>query len=132
MILEQNTTGVALESAARTATITTPVIQNKGARGVIIYLSVTAASGTGGLAVQALGVDPVNPLNVIALNTAPTGVTATTSTTPKAYMIYPAASLSQTGVTQHTAGALPRHWAIKVTAADSSSYTYTVSYSYLS
>ena len=119
-----NETGVALASAARTATTTSSTLENPRGLGVVLFLDVTVASGTGGLQVQAQAIDPTGG-TVLAVNSAPTAVTATGL---KTYVIYPGASA---GATQNTSGVLPRRWNVKVTAGDSSSYTYSVSYQYV-
>lgn len=119
-----NDSGVILASSARTATVTSDTLKNNGAKGVILFLNVTAASGTGGLQVQAQALDPVIG-TALAINSAPTAVTATGL---KTYVIYPGHSA---GATQSTSGVLPRLWNAKVTAGDGSSYTYTLSYQYV-
>lgn len=120
-----NETGVALASAARTATTTSATLTNPRARGVVLFLDVTnSAAGTGGLQVQAQAIDPTGG-TALAINSAPTAVTATGL---KVYVIYPGASA---GATQNTSGILPRLWNVKVTAGDSTSYTYSVSYQYI-
>jgi len=110
-----------LASAARTATTNSAPQTNQNARGVLVYLNVTAASGTGGLRLAVQAQDPVSG-NYININLLPTAVTATGLT---AYLIYPGSS--QAGnLTQATAALLPRSWRVQVTANDSSSYTYSV------
>lgn len=114
---------IALESAARTSTTTTGSYVIAG-QTLIVYLNVTAASGTGGLQVRILGVDPASG-NTFALNAAPTAVTATGS---YAYVIGRGitsygGSVPATGI---TATALPSTIKIQVTHSDSSSYTYSV------
>lgn len=116
---------VALPSAARTTAQTTGTFTNKTARGVLLFLDVTAASGTGGLQVQAQAVDPTGQADVLAINSAPTAVTGTGL---KLYAIYPGHSA---GATQSTSGVLPRLWNIKVSVGDSSSYTYSIAYQYI-
>ena len=119
-----NDTGTALPSAARTATATSDVFTNTGAKGVVVYLNVTAAGAGGGLSVRVKGVDPVSRA-ALEINADPTDVTATGLTT---YVIYPGASA---GATQSTSGVLPRVWNVVVNAANTDSYTYSVGYSYL-
>lgn len=117
-----NTQGTLLASAARTATTYTPVQTNYNARGVIIYLNVTSASGTGGLDVIVLSVDPISG-NTFPINATPTSVTSTGLST---YVIYP--GISGGSNTQSTSQILPRTWEIKMTQLDSSSYTYSLGY----
>ena len=117
--------GTALASAARTATNTSSTFTNPGAVGVQLYLNVTAsAAGTGGLQVQVMAIDPVTRAS-LAITALPTAVTATGTTV---LTLYPGAATSGT---QATAGALGRLWAVKVTHGDSTSYTYSVGYSYI-
>ncbi len=109
-----------LVSAARTAT-TDSTDQNNGyARGVLVHLNVTAASGTGGLTVRVQAKDPVSGAYV-SLNAAPAVVTAVGTF---AYLLYPGAGAG--GLTQATSGGLPRTWRVQVTHGDASSYTYSV------
>ena len=52
------TTGTGLASAARTATTSSSEISGQGYKGLIVYLAVSAASGTGGLTVRVRGYNP--------------------------------------------------------------------------
>ena len=119
--------GIALASAARTATTTSDTIVNQvGAKGVQLHLYVTAsAAGTGGLQVQVMSINPSNPASSLAINALPTAVTATGTTV---ITLYPGASTSGT---QATSGALGRLWAVKVTHGNSDTYAYSVGYSYI-
>lgn len=124
-----NTEGTLLASAARTATATSATLTNHNARGGVLVLNVTAASGTGGLQVRVLGT--VMGLNYYA-NAAPIAITATGV---YAYEVYPGASsagvASGAHVQQRTAGVLPRSWIGQVLHGDGSSYTYTLAYALL-
>ena len=104
--------GIALASAARTATTTSTTLTNPGATGVQLHLNVTAASGTGGLQVQIMSVNPADQTSSLAITALPTAVTATGTTV---LTLYPGAATSGT----------------QATAGDSSSYTYSVGYSYI-
>ena len=75
-------------SAARTAQTDSANQTNRNARGVHLILNVTAASGTGGLQVRLLGVDPISS-TVYALAAAPTAITATGISV---YELYPGAA----------------------------------------
>lgn len=118
-----NTQGTLLASAARTASTFTATQVNYNARGVLISLNVTAASGTGGLQVVVCGIDPVTGMT-INTNSVPTAVTATGE---YSYLIYPGTSGGR--ITQVTSLVLPRTWNAMVAANDSSSYTYSLGYS---
>lgn len=116
-----NVEGTALASAARTATTHSPDITNPNGKGVIAYLNVTAASGTGGLTLRYAFRDPLSGVYA-NVNAAPTPVTAVGGFV---YVLYPGAT---GGGTQVTGGPAPRTFRISVFAADGSSYTYSVSY----
>lgn len=123
--------GTLLPSAARTATVYSDTQRNLyGSRGVQIVLNVTVASGTGGLTLTIEQFDPASG-SWFAITAAPTAVTATTST-PKVYAVYPnGTATATTNVTALTSTLIPATWRVKVTAGDSSSYTYSVGYSLL-
>lgn len=124
--LASNADGTALASTARTTTSYSNDITNATARGIIIYLNITAASGTGGLQVRVYGKDPASA-QYFALNGAPTAKT-TTGSFP--YVFYPGAASGATlAADQIVSGPLPRTFRIGVTHGDASSYTYSVGYS---
>lgn len=120
-----NVEGTALASAARTATISSANITNHNARGVMVFLNVTAASGTGGLQTRIRGVDPVGASSV-AVNALPTAIIATSLLV---YVVYPGGGAG--ALTQGTNVELPRTFFIQVVHGDTSSYTYSVSYALL-
>lgn len=95
--------------------------------GILVVLSVTAASGTGGLTVRINAQEqPIhagtNTPWFTPLNLAPTAVTSTGNYT---YSIYPFGALAGS-ITQPTAGFLPRDFSISVDHGDASSYTYSL------
>lgn len=112
-----------LASAARTSTTTTGDITNHNARGIIVYLNVTAASGTGGLQVQVFAKSKNGIFK--AINTLPTAVTSNATLT---YGFYCAAGSSAYNFNQMNGGVLPRTFYIQVTHGDASSYTYSLDY----
>lgn len=117
-----NNQGTLWASAARTVTVSSPVMSNPNARGLLVFLNVTVASGTGGLIVRIQALDPVSG-GVFSMNVAPTAVIATGLTV---YGLYPSIS---TGLTQATSGVLPRVWQVTATVGDASSYTHSAGYS---
>jgi hypothetical protein len=123
--LRNNNDVTALSSAARTATTSSADQTNYNARGLAVFLNVTAASGSGGLQVRVQGKDPVSG-NYFNLNAAPTAITATGQ---YAYALYPGAATAAGDVQQTTQQVLPRTFRITVTHGDGSSYTYSVGYS---
>lgn len=110
-----------LPSAARTTQTTTATQTNAGHRGIILYMNVTAASGTGGLTPSLLFVDSLSGATVQA-----TLGTAKTATGCFAYTIYPASGLAANNGAA-VASPLPSQWQIKIGVGDSSSYTYSLS-----
>lgn len=124
-----NLQGTLLASAARTLSTTGPTQTNYNARGAILYLDVTVASGTGGLKVIFVGLDPVTG-KVIVLNAVPTAIIAVGT---YAYMLYPGATnvagAASQQLVQSVNNALPRVWYGQVNVSDASSYTYSLGYS---
>lgn len=113
-----------LASAARTATTASADQTNYNGRGVRLVLSVTAASGTGGLQAEIQGKDSISGA-YFQLNTDPAAVTATGT---YVYDLYPSTlSAAANGITQATQALLSRTWRVNVKAGDASSYTYSVS-----
>lgn len=122
-----NTVVNALASAARTATTASATQTNYNARGIHVMLTVTVASGTGGLQVYINGLLNAVPYNLTA---APTAITATGS---YIYELYPGASAAAVGalsqqVVQRTAASLPRSFQINVVHNNATSYTYQLDY----
>ncbi len=120
--LNQNLT--LLASATRTTTTSSSPQTNQNLHGVVVFLNVTAASGTGGLVVRIQMQDPVSG-TWASLNAAPTAVTATGLAT---YAVYPNIAA---GFNQQTNTILPTNWRVQVTHNDSSNYTYSVGASVL-
>lgn len=119
-----NTTGTFLASAARTATTSAPEQTNWNARGALLVLDVTVASGTGGLQVQIMGSSPsLGGFQI--MSTAPTAVTATGV---YMYLYYPSTATVQAVIKQVTNMIVPRQWSAQVTAGDASSYTYSLDF----
>lgn len=83
------------------------------------YLVVTAASGTGGLKLFVRAYDEYS--NVIPLGD---GGTAVTATGIYIYDINPEAA----SISGNVIGVLPRNWDVQITHADSSSYTYSLTF----
>ena len=117
---------ILLPSATRTALTQSAVQTNRNAKGVLIYLSVTAASGTGGLQLNIEAVDPASG-SAEFLNSSPAAITAITGNLA-IYLLYPGASSTNVGpnVKQVTSGILPATWRVRITPGDSSNYTYSV------
>ena len=120
-----NIQGVLVPSGARTAAPAIPTQTNPNFRGVLLWLNVTVASGTGGLTTTIRGIEPVTGTAFVALLTA----TAVTATGLFTYVLYPGAVTGP--FTLGTNGILPRVWTANVAAGDSSSYTYSLAYSML-
>ena len=120
-----NTKGTLLASAARTATTTSADQTNYNARGVVLFLNVTAVSGTGGLQTRLRYIDPISATQQYA-SVAPTVVTATGLFI---YVFYVGAAAGN--VAAATSLVLPRDWAASVVHGDASSYTYSLGYATL-
>lgn len=120
-----NTEGVLLASAARTATTNSAIQTNHNARGAMLFLRISAASGTGGLQVRIIARD-VAANRDYQLNANPS---AETSVGDFVYELYPGSTAGAAlNVKQRTAAALPRTWWVQVAHLDGSSYTYSLAY----
>lgn len=125
---EQDQMGTLLASAARTATVQSLAQETPAAQGLLVFLNVSAASGTGGLVIRIQALDPAS-YDWAYLTLAPSVLTATGM-----YVIVlgPGAlgpvSGAAGGVLQATAGPVPRLWRVEVAHQDASSYTYSVGY----
>jgi hypothetical protein len=113
-----------LASATRTSTTSSPDQVNISGVGLVVYLNVSGASGTGGLTVFLQGKDPVSG-NYFTLDHATAAVTANGQ---YLYSLYP--GLSAEG-TQGWSAVLPATWRVQVQHGDSSNYTYSVGASVL-
>ena len=127
---QNNTQGTLLASAARTANTVSPTMTNYNGQRVTMFLYVSAASGTGGLDVRIIGVDPQNTGQVYALD-APLS-TRVTAIGAYVFMLGPGLTssgpISGSQVEKITSSNLPRTWYAEVTVGDSTSYTYSLSY----
>lgn len=116
-----NQEGIALASAARTATTSSADLYNVDGLGVLVILDVTAITATPSLTVSVQGKDPASGKYVTLF----TGAAVTTVST-NTYVVYP-------GVTEtanvDAAVPVPRTFRITVTHADADSATYSVGYS---
>lgn len=120
----QNTEATALTSAARTAATQSADITNHNARGILVWLNITAASGTGGLVLRVQAKGPTSG-EYVNLNAATAALTATGTYT---YLIYPGSGAAAGDINQVTSAPLPRTWRIAIAVGDASSYTYSVGY----
>lgn len=121
-----NTQITCLASAARTTTTNAPAWVNHSNRGVLVYLNVSAVSGTGGLVPKIFGQDFLTAINYL-LWAAAAPITAVGS---YCYLLYPGAIGAATADLKEISGiALPRHGFVQIAANDASSYTYSINVS---
>lgn len=106
-------------SAERTATYNSPVQTNKGYRGVMVVVRVTALSGAPSLSARIIGVCPSS--TNAWLFSAATPITAVGS---KVYILYPGATGAQGD--ERLSGILPRSWYVQVAHANADPITYSV------
>jgi hypothetical protein len=120
-----NVEGTLLASATRTADTATADQTNHNGRGVILFLNVTAASGTGGVRAIVQGKDPVSGTYTPSFGATPTFRTATGV---YVYVYYPGAA-GVGGLDQTSQTVLPRTWRALVQHGDASNYTYSLGFS---
>lgn len=116
----------------RTSTYRSEALNAQSEHGILVFLNVTAASGTGGLTLRINGqsglpdgIDGNTPLNA--------ALAPITSTGMYSYAMYPWGVLPARdyAVTQTTTFYLPHPFTIHVQHADASSYTYSLGYTLL-
>ena len=117
--------GTLLASAARTSDTTSADQTNYTARGVMLFLRVSA--GTPNLLLYIQIKDPVSGLYANA-NVAPTAITATGL---YCYELSPGGTVAGQQVYQRTGGHLPRTWRVYIVHNNANSITYSVAYCYL-
>jgi hypothetical protein len=120
-----NAEGTLLASQARTEVAVSAGQTNYNARGVKVFINVTAKSDTPSIVVNIGETDFISGhSNYILASAAITDVT----TYPVVLTVYPGATpVANLAVSQP----LPRNWGIVVNHADADSITYSVSYSYI-
>ena len=117
----------ALTSAARTANSASADLINKGAKGVILTLDVSAIADTPSITLSINYKDPVSG-NYETLFSAAAAVTATGTHT---YVLYPGDVVAADDVVEVGKLPLPRTWQVAIAHLDADSITYSVSGSYL-
>jgi len=122
---------VSLASAARTATTSGANINIDTAKGIILYLNVTGASGTGGLHMGILGVFP----DMTSVQTTTYQMTALTATGRSMMIVYPGGGALCTPSGRVTGAdyqlRIPPVIRPYVLHDDASSYTYSLEYQLL-
>ncbi len=125
--MDQNFDVVLLASAPRTANIQSDQQENLDAAGIIMLLTITSGSATGGLMPQirilnlATGVDEIItsiPVPVRAIGT-------------YSYHFYPGANRRQIACYFSSGIRVPRFWRLQMTADDASPITYSVGCNYV-
>ena len=122
---------VSLASAARTATTSGANINIESAKGIILYLNVTAASGTGGIHMGILGVFP----DGVSVQTTTYQMTGLTATGRSMMIVYPGGGALCTPSGRVTGAdyqlRIPPVIRPYILHDDASSYTYSLEYQLL-
>jgi hypothetical protein len=111
-----------LPSAARTANTNSATFTQTGYKGIRVWLTVTVASGTGGLKVLLRQRNPIDG-STYEVNA---GGALVTSAVTRMYDFYPSAGAAAGFVQESLGRALSQQFDIQVTHGDASSYTYSV------
>ena len=115
-----------LASAARTATIASADQTNYNARGVLLFLSITAVPGGDTVRIDVLGKDPISGTYKNLLVGTPQAATGVYTA-----IVYPGAVDTDSQITDETALPLPRTWRAAVTHSAGTSFTYSLSAVYI-
>ena len=121
-----NTEGTVLASAARAVTTSSADLTNHNARGVLLYLNVTANPGGGEtlqLAVQAK--DPISAGYAVLAQAAASALGGGTGLI--GLLVYPGAASAGVDLT-HAQAPLPRTWRARVVHSAAGSWTYSVGF----
>lgn len=121
--LSTSIAGALIPSAARTTALSdvSPDENIANARGLLVWLVVTAASGTGGLTLSVKALPPNSGTGGVVIGALAGPVITNISTS---LLIYPGAAAGATTVVNST---IPPRIAFSVAVGDASSYTYSVS-----
>jgi hypothetical protein len=119
----------ALASAARTASTNSSDLTSYNARGVNVVLDITAGGGAGSLTVKITGKDTLSGKYVTLFSS---GAIAAPGVSTHLFVVYPGvvAAAYAAGVGKADFP-LPRKWRVEVTAADATSYTYSIGANYI-
>ena len=117
-----NTSLLIFESKERKATVTSPDIDNRYSKGVILTLDVTAVTSGASIVLSVDYKDEASGKYVSYF----TGTAAVTTVSTNAYMIYPGVGAASGGITETSPAGLPKTWRVKVTHADDKAITYSV------
>lgn len=125
----QRVTGTALASAIRSATTSSADIDTSGFRGIVVYVFVSAASGTGGLRIAIRGRDPVttNYMQLGITNTPMVAVGNQVAVFGQGVGSVIQASIGA-GVNGCLSTFLPDVVRVEIVHGDLSNYTYSVGY----
>lgn len=117
-------TGPILPSAARTALVADLIPDENvaDAQGIIVFLVVTAASGTGGLTVSLKALPPGGQSGGVPFAAASAAIIATGTT---ALVVYPGVATAASPFTTINT-ILPPRFSLNVAVGDASSYTYSL------
>lgn len=115
-----NVEGVALASAARTATTNSADLVNKWKKGVIVVIDITAVTGTPSLTLKIQGKDPASGKYYDILTSA--ALTAVGTTVLK---VFPGATAAANQVANDL---VPKTWRVRVEHVTADSVTYSVGY----
>lgn len=116
-----------IASGARTSTTSSSQLTNFNFRGISVNLSITVASGTGGLQIAIQGYDQSSA----SYKTLHTLATAITATGLYVVQMYPSIDNVNSAITQTISQALPAQYRVQVIHGDASSYTYSLSVNYI-
>lgn len=121
-----NSSLVALESAARTATPSVATYRNPGFKGVHVIVDVTALSATPSVVVKVEGQDPATEEFYEILSG--TAITDVTGTGTYVFKVYPGIEPSPGAA---ASDGIPKFWRVRPVHADADSITYSVGVNYL-
>lgn len=120
------TSGTALASAARTVSTLSSDLDSDGCSGLVVYLNVTVASGTGGLTTRLIAKDPISGATSVSAAVS----AAATTTGLRVYHFAPGVgTLAGMGIGWGAASVqVSKTFQLQVLHGDASSYTYSLTF----
>src|SRR5262249_43377371 len=103
---------------------------NRGHRGLMVFISITVAGGSGSVTLTIEGYDPVST-NWVILNGGAAALTGAATTGIELSPGASGATVASSNIIQRIGGGLPRTWRVNVVPSGGASWTYSVGYQLL-
>jgi len=126
-----NSSGTLLASASRISSSNSGDLTNRGARGAVVWMDISATTAVSGSDNLTLAVEAKNPVSGCYHNMLVSA--SLTAVGAYMYVVYPtgASCMTTEEVTETVSLPLPRTWRVNIAADSGCSFTYSLGYEYL-